>query len=74
MTHISKEILKEKLSRLDPKVHGGEIVDFSPIGQEFPCKRELGFMQGVFTAPDDFDNMEQKNVEQLFYIAQSDEI
>jgi hypothetical protein len=66
MKQFSEKIFKEKLSRFDPKVHGGEIMDFSPLGREFPCKRELGFMQGRFKVRDDFDTIEKDKIEQLF--------
>jgi prevent-host-death family protein len=29
--------------------------------------RRLGFMQGQFTVPDDFDTMDQEEIERLFY-------
>ena len=29
--------------------------------------RRLGFMRGAFTVPDDFDTMDQEEIEKLFY-------
>jgi hypothetical protein len=29
--------------------------------------RWLGFMEGQFTVPDDFDTMDQEEIERLFY-------
>jgi len=30
-------------------------------------KRRLGFMEGQFKVPDDFDTMFQKEIEEMFY-------
>ena len=32
-----------------------------------PVKSRLGFMRGEFTVPDDFDTMDQEEIEKMFY-------
>ncbi len=41
----------------------------TPIDQPetAPKKRRIGFMEGMFTTPDDFDTMMAKEIEEMFY-------
>jgi prevent-host-death family protein len=45
---------------------GKPLVKVVPIGAP-PSPRRLGFMRGQFTVPDDFDTMDQEEIEKLFY-------
>jgi antitoxin (DNA-binding transcriptional repressor) of toxin-antitoxin stability system len=35
--------------------------------ESFKPKRRLGFMEGQFSVPDDFDTMMQDEIEKMFY-------
>ncbi len=41
----------------------------TPIDQPetAPKKRRIGFMEGMFTTPDDFDTMMAEEIEDMFY-------
>ncbi len=41
----------------------------TPIDQPetVPKKRRIGFMEGMFTTPDDFDTMMAEEIEDMFY-------
>lgn len=69
---------KTHLSRLMEKVAKGESFIIAkagkPIGKvvpldetEAPKKRRIGFMDGQFTVPDDFDTMMADEIEEMFY-------
>ncbi len=65
-THLSK--LVEAASKGEPFIiarAGKPLVRVVPI--EPPAvKLRLGFMKGEFTVPDDFDTMDQEELEKLF--------
>jgi len=69
---------KTHLSRLMEKVSKGESFIIAkagkPIGKlvpldeaEKPKKRRIGFMDGQFTVPDDFDTTMADEIEEMFY-------
>lgn len=69
---------KTHLSRLIEKAAKGEafiiakagkpMVKVVPLdGTDAPKKRRIGFMDGEFTVPEDFDTMMQDEIEKMFY-------
>ena len=67
---------KTHLSRLIEQAARGETVIIAKAGKplvklvpvDAPAKRSrIGFMEGEFTVPDDFDTMGQDEIERLFY-------
>jgi len=69
---------KTHLSRLIEKAAKGEafiiakagkpMVKVVPIEEkETPKKRRIGFMDGQFTVPEDFDTMMAEEIEEMFY-------
>ncbi len=65
---------KKRLSRLVEAAAKGEPFIIAKAGKplvkvvaiDAPAKR-LDFMRGQFTVPDDFDTMDQEEIERLFY-------
>ena len=67
---------KTHLSRLVEAAAKGEPFTIAKAGKplvkviavEAPAAaRRLGFMEGAFTVPDDFDTMDREEIEKLFY-------
>ena len=67
---------KTQLSRLVEAAAKGEPFIIAKAGKPLvkvvpvdapPAPRRLGFMKGQFTVPDDFDTMDQEEIEKLFY-------
>lgn len=66
---------KTNLSKLVEKANSGEtiiiakagkpMVKIVPLGAQ-SAPRRLGFMQGQFTVPDDFDRMGESDIEAMF--------
>jgi antitoxin (DNA-binding transcriptional repressor) of toxin-antitoxin stability system len=46
---------------------GGKAVGQGRSHRRAGCARQLDLMRGAFTIPDDFDTMDQKEIEKLFY-------
>jgi prevent-host-death family protein len=76
MKTVSVEEAKRHLSRLVEAAANGEPFIIAKAGKplvkviavEAPAAaRRLGFMEGAFTVPDDFDTMDQEEIEKLFY-------
>ena len=66
-THLSKLI--EAAAKGEPFIiakAGKPMVKVVPIDAP-PAPRRLGFMRGAFPGPDDFDTMDQQEIEKLFY-------
>jgi prevent-host-death family protein len=66
-THLSR--LVEAAAKGEPFViakSGKPLVKVVPVDAP-AAPRRLGFMQGQFTVPDDFDTMDQEEIERLFY-------
>ncbi len=66
-THLSKLI--EQAANGEEVViakAGKPIVRLTPVEPPTP-KRRIGFMEGQFTVPDDFDTMFQDEIEEMFY-------
>ncbi|HTC11925.1 MAG TPA: type II toxin-antitoxin system Phd/YefM family antitoxin [Acetobacteraceae bacterium] len=68
---------KTHLSRLVETAAGGETVVIAKAGKPVAkliavdtpsaqCARRIGFMEGQFTVPDDFDTMGATEIEHLF--------
>lgn len=67
---------KTNLSRLIDRAAKGEpfiiakagkpLVKVVPVGAEDSGSRRLGFLEGEFTVPDDFDSMGKAEIEALF--------
>jgi len=67
-THLSKLIAKAVAG--EPFViakAGVPLVEVKAVAQPEPKKREFGWLRGQFKAPDDFDTMFQKEIEEMFY-------
>ena len=66
-THLSR--LVDAAAKGEPFIiakAGKPLVKVVPI--DAPAQpRRLGFMRGQFTVPDDFDTMDQEEIERLFY-------
>ena len=66
-THLSR--LVDAAAKGEPFIiakAGKPIVKVVPIDAPAAPPR-LGFMRGAFTVPDDFDTMDQEEIEKLFY-------
>ena len=66
-THLSR--LVEAAAKGEPFIiakAGKPQVKLVPVDAP-PAPRRLGFMRGAFTVPDDFDTMDQEEIEKLFY-------
>ena len=66
-THLSR--LVEAAAKGEPFIiakAGKPLVKVVPVDAP-AAPRRLGFMRGVVTVPDDFDTMEQEEIEKLFY-------
>jgi prevent-host-death family protein len=66
-THLSR--LVEAAAKGEPFIiakAGKPLVKVVPVDAPTAPKR-FDFMKGQFTVPDDFDTMDQKEIEQLFY-------
>ena len=72
---------KTQLSKLVARASAGETIIVAKSGKpqarlvpmedhEKPKKRELGWLKGQFTVPDDFDTMFQKEIDEMFYGAE----
>lgn len=68
-THLSRLI--EQAVNGEPFViakAGKPMVKVEAIDTPAPTpKRRMGFMEGQFTLPDDFDEMGRKEIEKMFY-------
>lgn len=68
-THLSR--LVEQAANGEPFViakAGKPMVKVVPIDEAAPKPvKRIGFMEGEFTVPDDFDTMGQEEIEKLFY-------
>lgn len=69
---------KTHLSKLVARANAGETIILAKSGKPQarlvpmddapkPKKRELGWLKGQFTVPDDFDTMFQEEIEEMFY-------
>lgn len=70
---------KTHLSRLARKAAAGETVIIAVGGKPLaklvplsdgdvkPAPRRLGFLEGAFSVPDDFDRIMEKEIEAMFY-------
>ena len=66
-THLSR--LVDAAAKGEPFIiakAGKPLVKVVPIDAP-AAPRRLGFMRGQFTAPDDFDTMDQEEIEKMFY-------
>jgi prevent-host-death family protein len=66
-THLSR--LVDAAAKGEPFIiakAGKPLVKVVPIGAP-AAPRRLDFMRGQFTVPDDFDTMDQEEIEKLFY-------
>lgn len=66
-THLSRLI--DAAAKGEPFIiakAGKPVVKVVPIDAP-PAPKRLGFMRGAFTVPDDFDTMDQEEIEKLFY-------
>ena len=66
-THLSRLI--EAAAKGEPFIiakAGKPLVKVVPVDAPTATRR-LGFMRGAFTVPDDFDTMDQEEIEKLFY-------
>jgi prevent-host-death family protein len=66
-THLSR--LVDAAAKGEPFMiakAGKPLVKVVPIDAP-AAPRRLGFMRGQFTVPDDFDTMDQEEIEKLFY-------
>ena len=66
-THLSR--LVEAAAKGEPFIiakAGKPLVKVVPIDAP-PAPKRFDFMKGQFTVPDDFDTMDQEEIEQLFY-------
>jgi prevent-host-death family protein len=66
-THLSRLI--EAAAKGEPFIiakAGKPLVKVVPVDAP-TAPRRLGFMRGAFTVPDDFDTMDQEEIEKLFY-------
>lgn len=78
MQTINIHEAKTQLSKLVEQAAKGESFIIAKAGKpmvrvmplEIPVKKRpqrLGAMEGLFTVPDDFDTMFQKEIEEMFY-------
>ncbi len=66
-THLSR--LVDAAAKGEPFIiakAGKPLVKVVPV-EAPPAPRRLGLMRGQFTIPDDFDTMDQEEIEKLFY-------
>jgi prevent-host-death family protein len=66
-THLSR--LVDEAAKGEPFIiakAGKPVVKVVPIDAP-AAPRRLGFMEGEFTVPDDFDTMDQEEIEKMFY-------
>jgi prevent-host-death family protein len=66
-THLSR--LVEAAAKGEPFIiakAGKPLVKVVPVDAPM-APRRLGFMRGAVAVPDDFDTMEQEEIEKLFY-------
>jgi prevent-host-death family protein len=66
-THLSR--LVEAAAKGEPFIivkAGKPLVKVVPVDAP-TAPRRLGFMRGAVTVPDDFDTMDQEEIEKLFY-------
>jgi prevent-host-death family protein len=66
-THLSR--LVEEAAKGEPFViarAGKPLVKVVSV-EETPRKRRIGFLEGQFSVPDDFDTMFAKEIEEMFY-------
>jgi prevent-host-death family protein len=66
-THLSR--LVEAAAKGEPFViakAGKPLVKVVPVDAS-PAPQRFDFMKGQFTVPDDFDTMDQEEIEKLFY-------
>jgi prevent-host-death family protein len=66
-THLSKRI--DAAAKGEPFIiakAGKPMVKVVPIDAP-AAPRRLGFLRGEFTVPDDFDTMDQQEIEKLFH-------
>lgn len=74
MTHVNIHEAKTHLSRLIERAAAGETVIIAKAGRpvakvtrvDAPSARRLGFLQGAFSVPDDFDRMGEGEIATLF--------
>jgi len=76
MTTVNIHEAKTNFSRLVAQVVAGEEVIIAkagkPVAKLVPVdppklQRRIGFMEGEFKVPDDFDTMFAKEIEEMFY-------
>ena len=78
MKHVNIHEAKTHLSRLVEEAANGEPFVIAKAGKamvkvvpldapEKPAPRRLGFMQGQFKVPDDFDRMMEDEIAAMFY-------
>ncbi|HEY1454557.1 MAG TPA: type II toxin-antitoxin system Phd/YefM family antitoxin [Roseiarcus sp.] len=76
MKTVNMHEAKTHLSRLVDAAANGEPFIIAKAGKPMvkvvpidapATPRRLGFMRGEFTVPDDFDTMDQEEIEKLFY-------
>ncbi len=75
METVNMHEAKTHLSRLVAKAAKGEPFIIAKAGKpmvkvvplEEKAKSRLGFLQGQFQVPDDFDTMMSKEIEEMFY-------
>jgi prevent-host-death family protein len=66
-THLSR--LVDAAAKGEPFIiarAGKPLVKVVPI-EPTSAKSRLGFLRGAFTVPDDFDTMDQEEIEKMFY-------
>ena len=66
-THLSR--LVAKAAKGEPfiiAVSGKPMVKVVPLDDPEPALRRVGFLEGAFTVPDDFDTMGQQEIEEMF--------
>ena len=66
-THLSR--LVDAAAKGEPFIiakAGKPLVKVVPLDAP-AAPRRLGFMEGQFTVPDDFDTMDQEEIEKMFY-------
>ncbi len=63
-THLSKLIAKGEPFIIAKS--GKPLYKAVPIEEPAPAMRRMGGLEGMFTIPDDFDTMFQKEIEDMF--------
>lgn len=67
-THLSR--LVDAAAKGEPFIiakAGKPLVTVTAIAAESTASRRLGFMEGQFKVPDDFDEMGREEIEAMFY-------